>query len=109
LPSAEAEKIDRKSLRIYKAKLRFAHDKFSNLEMDMLFYLNQLPAGKAIEWPAFNMLLINRIIAAGYVVMGRANSGIVASAGGASMRLTPDLVVITPKGREFLRDLGLAE
>ena len=23
--------------------------------------------------------------------------------------LTPDLVVITPKGQEFLRDLGLAE
>src|SRR5215210_7733937 len=34
---ADRGEIDRKALRIYKANLRYAHDKFSQLEIDMLF------------------------------------------------------------------------
>ncbi len=33
---ADKQEIDRKSLRAYKANLRSAHDRFSQLEMDML-------------------------------------------------------------------------
>jgi len=36
---ADSGYIDRKSLKIYKANLRYAHDKFSQLEVDILFIL----------------------------------------------------------------------
>ena len=41
--SAGNSKIDRKALRLYKPNLRFAHDKFSQLEMDMPFELAKIP------------------------------------------------------------------
>jgi hypothetical protein len=47
---ADLEEIDRKSLRLYKSNLRFAHDKYSQLERDILFEL-----GRRIE-PALALL-----------------------------------------------------
>lgn len=40
---ADSGKIDRKSLRLYKLNLRFAHDKYSQLEIDVLFELAKMP------------------------------------------------------------------
>src|ERR1700733_7467071 len=39
---ADAGEIDRRSLRLYKFNLRFVHDKYSQLEMDLLFDLYSL-------------------------------------------------------------------
>lgn len=39
---ADRGEIDRKSLRLYKANLRFVHDKYSQLEMDILFELRRM-------------------------------------------------------------------
>ena len=101
---ADRGEIDRKSLKIYKANLRFAHDKFSNLELDFLFELRALPPGQGIQWPPFNMLLIKRIIDAGYVQMHRTARTFVMIGG---MRSTPDIVVLTDKGQSFIKSLGL--
>ena len=46
---ADAGKIDRKSLKLYKLNLRFAHDKYSQLEMDVLFELNRSNDG-IMQW-----------------------------------------------------------
>src|SRR5260370_40625890 len=40
---ADRGEIDRKSLRLYKINLRFAHDKYSQLELGTLFELNGMP------------------------------------------------------------------
>ena len=40
---ADRGRIDRKSLRMYKANLRYAHDRFSQLEVDLLFQLYKIP------------------------------------------------------------------
>lgn len=97
--------IDRKSLKLYKANLRFAHDKFSNLEMDLLFELYHSPADFAAQWPAYLMLLVKRILEAGYIE--RHETETVAMIGG--MKSNPDYLTITAKGREFIESLGLHE
>ena len=55
---AENGDIDRKSLRLYKANLRFAHDRFSQFEIDVLFSAYSAPAGKGVMWPAYLNLLL---------------------------------------------------
>jgi hypothetical protein len=95
---AEAGKIDRKSLRIYKANLRFAHDKFSYLEVDLLTELNKLPPKQGLMWPQFNFMLIKRIVDAGYVTITPKNVSV--HIGG--MPSAPDILQITDKGRAFV-------
>jgi hypothetical protein len=62
---ADTGKIDRKSLHLYKLNLRFAHDKYSQLEMDILFALGKKEG--AISWPSFNMILLRRIVESGFL------------------------------------------
>lgn len=95
--------IDRKSLRIYKANLRFAHDKFSQFEIDILFEANNLPFNHALPFPPHLILMVKRLLDAGYIALQK-TQGSVASFG---MQLTPDLLVITDKGRKFINSLGL--
>ncbi len=45
---ADRGHIDQKSLKIYKANLRYAHDKFSQLEFDILSTLS-IPSPKRVE------------------------------------------------------------
>jgi len=47
---ADRGEIDRKSLGLYKANLRFVHDKYSNFEIDMLFELYQAPQNSFIHF-----------------------------------------------------------
>jgi len=102
---ADRQEIDRKALKIYKANLRFIHDKYSQLEMDILFDSYQLEAGKAIQWPPFLNVLIRRLIESGYVNIVTPSSTVHMM----GMQASPNLLTITEKGREFIRSLGLEE
>src|SRR5438876_8050096 len=102
---ADRGDIDRKSLRVYKANLRFAHDKFSNFEVDLLFELYRAPAGNAIQFPAYMMLLVKRMLEAGYVQRVETPAGVLIG----GMKSNPDYLLITDLGRKFIEDLGLHE
>jgi hypothetical protein len=100
---ADNGEIDRKSLRIYKANLRFAHDKFSQLEIDVLFELRPLPPSQAKWWPPYLYLLVKRLLDAGYVQILPSNY----QAQIGPMQLKLDYLVITEAGRRYIDDLGL--
>ena len=102
---ADRSEIDRKSLRLYKANLRFAHDKFSQLEIDTLFALFPLPENHGLPWPAYLNLLLKRLFDAGYVNLAEMRTAI--SIG--DIKTTPDILRITPLGRDFIESLGLHE
>lgn len=102
---ADRAEIDRKSLRLYKLNLRFVHDKFSQLEMDLLFEAYRLPTGQAIEWPPFMNILIKRARDAQLLVIHKARSSIALN----GMQASPDYLTITDKGRKFVDDLGITE
>jgi hypothetical protein len=101
---AHDDKIDRKSLRIYKVNLRYTHDKFSQLEVDMLFELYKKEEGQGIQWPPYLQLLIKRLLDANYVDVIANTAGQVIMSG---MRSDPDLYVISKQGQEFVKALGL--
>jgi len=103
-PAARGD-IDRKSLRLYKANLRFAHDKFSNFEVDLLFELYRAAPGAAMQFPSYLMLLAKRVIEAGYVHRVETPAGVVIG----GMKSNPDYLLITDKGRAFIEELGLHE
>lgn len=102
---ADDQKIDAKSLRIYKNNLRLLYDKFTLFEIDVLFELNKLPLDKVMQYPPYLILLIRRIIEAGYIKWIKTPVGV--SIGG--MKSNPDHLQITSAGREFLKNLTLEE
>ncbi len=104
---ADRGEIDRKSLRLYKANLRFAHDRFSQFEMDVLFAANE---GETIQWPPFMHRLIKRLLDAGFVETtgpSEPSAGITIFEAGSAMTIYPSKVYITEKGQQFLQDIGL--
>ena len=102
---ADQGEIERKSLRIYKANLRFAIDKYSQFEMDVLFELSMTSPGRGLPFPSYLNLLIKRLLDAGFVRIIENKTGIWAGL----MKTTPDFLVITDKGREFIEALGAEE
>jgi len=102
---ADQGEIDRKSLRIYKANLRFAIDKYSQFEMDVLFELSMTRPGRGLPFPSYLNLLIKRLLDAGFVRIIENKTGICAGL----VKTTPDFLVITDKGREFIEALGAEE
>lgn len=103
---ADHGEIDRKSLRAYKANLRFAHDKFSNFEVDMLFRLHKNPEGWS-ELPHFLLLLINRIIEIGYVDIRQITPPKIYEGLHSISEIIDDYrITITPKGKEYIESLG---
>lgn len=102
---ADRGEIDRKSLRLYKLNLRFAHDKFSQLEMDILFDAARLGPGQGIMWTPVMMVLIRRILEAGYIQVIKSGSGVVIN----GLQQSPDYLVITSEGRSFLAEFGQHE
>ena len=94
--------IDNKSLHLYKSNLRFVHDKFSQLEIDVLFEANACPPGESIQWPPFMSLLIKRILDAGYVTLSKPTNGVFVH----GMRINPVDLSITDKGRKFIQEIG---
>ena len=103
---ADRGEIDRKALRIYKANLRYTHDRFSQFEVDMLFECYRAPAGQGIMWPPYLMLLIKRLLDTGYVERHESGRGGVFIGG---MKSNPDILVITEKGRGFVDSLGIEQ
>ncbi len=95
--------IDRESLRLYKANLRFAHDKFSQFEIDVLFEADK---GADIPMPPFMLLLIKRLLEVGYVV-ARRDPGATFSYSGVDF--APAHILITSHGRRFIREMGSRE
>jgi hypothetical protein len=102
---ADRGEIDRKALRLYKLNLRFAHDKFSQLEMDVLFELKDLSEGVGIHWPPFMMLLLKRILDSGYLLVRESQAPVVL----AGMPAAPLSLYLSPEGKAFLADLGHVE
>lgn len=100
---ADRGEIDRKALRIYKANLRYTHDRFSQFEVDMLFEAYGAGPGQAIPWPPYLMLLIKRLLDAGYLEVRRSSGGVYLS----GMQASPDYLFITAAGREYVDSLGL--
>lgn len=100
---ADRGDIDRKALRRYKTNLRFLHDKFSQVEMDVLFDLAKNPKPNAIPWQPFMIVFFKRVIEAGYIEIAQHPTMRVAFAG---IDHTPQFITITEKGRAFIEDLG---
>lgn len=96
-------KVDRKSQRMYKANLRYTHDRFSQFEVDVLFELYGKPAEHWELFPAQMRLLVKRLIDAGFIVWIQTDNK--ASVG--KMKLNPDGMRITPEGRAYIDSLGL--
>ncbi len=103
---ADRGEIDRKALRLYKVNLRFIHDKYSQLEMDILFELAGAPANAAIQWPPANNILLKRSLESGLLGIAHNPNGSVVVMG---MQASPNNLFITDKGREYVADLGLHE
>lgn len=100
---ADRGDIDKKSLHLYKLNLRFAHDKFSQVEMDVLFSLSK---GDDIKWPPFNNILLGRIFEAGLIQIDSRHHDFVSIEG---MSLGPSILTITQKGRDFMVKLCASE
>lgn len=101
---ADKGEIDRRSLRIYKANLRFTHDKFSMFEVDFLFELYRNPPNHGTLFAKSMKLLIKRLIDAGYVKVHEDHRPTYNTL---ESFLIPDVVIITEEGREFIDSLGL--
>ena len=100
----KSNEIDRKSLKLYKANLRFTHDRFSQLEVDILFQLGQTPTIRKM-WAPFNQLLLKRLIDSQYINYTVTPEGV--TIGG--MKSNPDYIQITTKGLDYLKSLGEVE
>lgn len=101
---ADRGEIDRKSLRIYKANLRFAHDKFSQFEIDILFELYNRPIGHFLLFQPSLWLLIVRVLDAEYAVFDKdpRSFGLLLDT-----QAENDLLRMTQKGRQFIESLRL--
>lgn len=100
----KTNEIDRKSLRLYKANLRFTHDRFSQLEVDILFLLGNTPS-KPTMWAPFNKLLLKRLIDSQYISYRDMPAGVIIG----GMKSNPDFIQITQKGIDFISSLGEIE
>lgn len=101
---ADRGEIDRKALRIYKASLRFTHDRFSQFEVDVLFEACGLEIGTGVPFPPVMILLVKRLLDAGYILIQKDSRGGVSMLG---VQMSADVLTATDKGREYVRSLGL--
>lgn len=99
---ADRGDIDRLSLRAYKANLRQAHDRFSQLEMDVLLELYNSRSQQLVKWPFNQFIFLKRLIDAGFVGRERPEVGYFPTA----MLMDPMSIWITDAGRQFVEDLG---
>jgi 5-methylcytosine-specific restriction endonuclease McrA len=102
---ADRGEIDRKALRLYKANLRFVHDKYSQVELDILFELNNLAANQGLQWPPFMLILLKRILESGLIHVEMPRNAAVMG----GVTISPCTLTLTQKGRELIEDLEIAE
>jgi len=74
--------------------------------MDILFELAGAPANTAIHWPPANNILLKRAFESGLLGIAKNPRGSAVMLG---MQVSPDKLFITPKGREYVSELGLHE
>lgn len=102
--------IDKKSLRLYKINLRFAHDKYSQLEMDIILELSKAPVGAGMHWLPVMLILLKRTLESGLLEVHSATpQGIEVRMESIGMDMAPRIIVLSDKGRAFVKDLGLHE
>lgn len=94
--------IDKKSMYMYKDNLRFFIEKYSKFELDILFELSRLPDGHGLPYQSMYFLLIKSILEEGFVSIVQQSGDV--SFGG--VRMTPDFLVITLKGKQFLQNFS---
>jgi hypothetical protein len=114
---ADRGEIDRKSLRLYKANLRYTHDKFSQFEVDFLFQLYSIKEfrnppdpsnARGLLLPQYLRILLTRIDEAGFLHWthpGKQCAGIYIG----GINTSPSMIRITEKGIEYVDSLGLNE
>lgn len=106
---SEKGEIDRQSLFRYKDNLRYVIDKYSSFEIDLLMVLAREPE-KALVIPAHTELLFWRIKEEGMVRHIETPADIVAvrfeGMEDTPLKLTPDLVQITDKGKRFVDSIS---
>ncbi len=73
--------------------------------MDILFELYLGPRDQGIQWPRLLLVLLKRVLEAGYITIHRMPGTI--KAFGAP--ITADVLAMTDKGRAFIQDLGTHE
>ncbi|NTW62253.1 HNH endonuclease [Candidatus Saccharibacteria bacterium] len=95
------DEIDIKSIRQYKAQLRFLIETYSKFELDVIDTLYTVPAGHGIPFVKFMNILIKRLLDEKLVDFREISAGL--SIGG--VKSTPDLLLITDKGIRFVEDL----
>jgi hypothetical protein len=100
---ADRGEIDRRALRLYKYNLRFAHDKFSQLEMDVLFQLSEPDADASFKWLECMLIMLKRLQDAGYITVSPPERGGLFVRG---VSLTPHDVYITDLGRAFIEQIA---
>ena len=101
---ADRGEIDRKALRIYKASLRFTHDKYSQFEVDVLTEACKLPPHHALPYPRGMELLVKRLLESNFIALHENPNGSAAFMG---IRADPFLLAATPHGRSYYASLGL--
>ena len=74
--------------------------------MDILFELAGAPSNAAIQWPPANNILLKRSLESGLLGIAKNPNG---SASMLGMQVSPDNLFITPKGRDYVADLGVHE
>lgn len=99
---ADKGEIDRKSLRNYKANLRYLTDKYFPWELDVLFELFNGVEGVGKPFPAFMLMLIKRIVDSGFVEITEGNTYIQVR----DMKLNPSYLKLTKKGTDFISHLN---
>lgn len=97
--------IDRKSQRLYKANLRFTHDKFSQLEVDVLFEAYRASSNEHVPWPPMNNIMLKRLFDSGFISIEQVNSRVSMN----GVQISANELRITPKGRHFVDELGVTE
>jgi hypothetical protein len=96
---ADRGKIDRKSLLMYKANLRYAHDRFSQFEVDFLFEIAK--TGYA-RWPEALIILVRRLLDAGLIVQHKPENEIMFYQGVGGFNFRPIHLRLSTKGEAFI-------
>ena len=67
-----------------------------------------------MPWVGFNLILLKRIIDSGFIAVHEVDSvvsvmGIETEVFVGNIKTSPDIIAITPKGRQFIEELGISE
>lgn len=92
--------IDTLSVRQYKAQLRFLLERYSLFEMDVLDMLVRRSENEGIPFLGYLALLIKRLLDEELVEFKTIGFGMKIG----DIKATPDLLLLTAKGRRFMED-----